>query len=135
MKFPLRSKTSVEAGGGVSERRARYRAGLRAERLAALYLRVCGYRIIGRRFKCPVGEIDLIARRFGHVAFIEVKRRANIEEAAFSIGAHQRRRIGRAAAFWLAQNEGVAYQSLSLDAVLVARRRWPQHIRAAFEAE
>ena len=133
MKFRLRSKTGGDVAGAPNERRARYRAGLRAETLAALYLRLCGYRIVARRFKCAVGEVDLIARRFGHLAFVEVKHRQTIDAAAFSISPQQQQRIGRAAALWLAQHEGVCFGSASLDVVLMAPRRWPQHIRAAFE--
>lgn len=49
--------------------------GRRGETLAAWYLRLKGYRIVATRVKTPVGEIDLIARRFGTTAFIEVKAR------------------------------------------------------------
>ena len=50
-------------------------AGRRAETLAAWYLRLKGYRIIESRYKTPVGEIDLIARRWGTTVFVEVKAR------------------------------------------------------------
>lgn len=134
MRFPLRSRTRAENGLPGGKRRARYRAGLRAERLAAVYLRLRGYRILARRFKCPVGEVDLIAKRFGHVAFVEVKRRASLEAAAHAVTGWQQQRIGRAASLWLAQNEAVRFSSLSLDVMLIAPGRWPRHIRSAFEA-
>ncbi len=49
--------------------------GRRAENVAALYLRLKGYRILARRAKLFCGEIDLIARRSDTLAFIEVKYR------------------------------------------------------------
>ena len=57
-----------------------HRAGLFAETLAALALRLCGWRILARRFRTPVGEIDIIARRRGVIAFVEVKRRPELAE-------------------------------------------------------
>jgi putative endonuclease len=47
------------------ERLRAERAGRRAEALAALFLQVQLYRIVERRLKTPVGEIDLIVERFG----------------------------------------------------------------------
>ena len=42
---------------------------------AALYLRLHGYRIVERNFRCRQGEIDVIARKGGVIAFVEVKSR------------------------------------------------------------
>ena len=37
-----------------------------------------GYRILARRFRTPHGEIDIVARRGGLIAFVEVKARASL---------------------------------------------------------
>ncbi len=58
----------------VKRRRAEKR-GHAAEYWAALYLMLKGYRILALRYRTPLGEIDLIARRKDVVAFIEVKAR------------------------------------------------------------
>ena len=55
------------------------RQGRRGETLAALYLQAQLYQIVARRFKTPVGEIDLIAERFGTTVFVEVKARGRAE--------------------------------------------------------
>ena len=44
------------------ERVAAFRAGLSAESRAAAFLIAKGYRILARRFRTPVGEIDIVAR-------------------------------------------------------------------------
>jgi len=54
-------------------RKTGYSKGLRAETLAAWYLRFKGYRILAMRYKTRVGEIDLIARRGRSLVFAEVK--------------------------------------------------------------
>ena len=53
-------------------RRFNEAAGRRGEFWAALFLQLQGYRIIGKRVKTPVGEIDLIARRGDTIAIVEV---------------------------------------------------------------
>ncbi len=116
-----------------SEHQRRYLVGVWAERFAAFYLFCKGYRVLERRYKSPVGEIDLIVRRGRRVAFVEVKFRQRLEEAAFSLTSYQQRRIVQAAKFWLAQNADALYEELSFDAVLLAPWRWPRHVCNGFE--
>ena len=68
-----------------------------AERLAAIYLRCCGYRIISRREKTPFGEIDLMARRRQAVIFIEVKYRRRKDRLEGSLTPKSQNRILKAA--------------------------------------
>lgn len=70
-----------------------YRRGIRAEIIAALYLTVTGWRVLAWRWKCPLGEIDLVAKRGKIISFIEVKARQNEQAAIDSITTHQWRRI------------------------------------------
>ncbi len=53
-------------------------SGRTGEDLAARYLEENRYRIIERNFKCPIGEIDIIARDGRTIAFIEVKSRKSV---------------------------------------------------------
>ncbi len=117
----------------MADRQSRYRAGLWGEGLAVFWLRVKGYSILQRRFKTPVGEIDIIARRGSRIIFVEVKFRQLLETAAFSITRAQKRRINKAVNYWLHGNVALNFETLSLDVILVAPWRVPQHIAAAFE--
>ena len=75
------------------------------EERAALYLRLRGYRIVERNFRCRQGEIDIIARRGGVVAFVEVKLRKNADhgEAREFVTAGKQRRVVQSAGLWLAR--------------------------------
>jgi len=84
------------------ERIAAHFTGLSAESRAAAYLVAKGYRIVARRFRTPVGEVDIVARRRGVLVFVEVKARSNLDDAAFSLLPRQQQRIAAAAGAWLA---------------------------------
>ena len=76
--------------------------GRRAETIVAWFLRLKFYRILARRYRTPVGEIDLIAKRGRTIAFIEVKQRPSEAEGLDAVTAKGRRRISQAAALWAA---------------------------------
>jgi putative endonuclease len=117
---------------------AAFRTGLSAEARAAAYLMVKGYRILARRFRTPYGEIDIVARRRSLLAFVEVKARASLDEAAYAVTPRQQARIINAAQAWLqvwllAHPEHADFE-LRFDAMLIAPRRLPRHLLAAFDA-
>jgi putative endonuclease len=115
-----------------SARRVAETKGHRAESLAALLLRVKGYSILERRFRSRAGEIDLIARRGRRLAFVEVKARATVDQAAWSITPRQQARIARAAEHWLAMQGETQDFDMSFDVVLVVPWGWPRHMVSAF---
>jgi putative endonuclease len=116
-------------------RQAAFRLGMSAEGRAALLLAAKGYRELARRWKSPVGEVDLVVRRGRTLVFVEVKARPKLDDAAWSVLPRQKRRIVAAAEAWLATHPEHAGYDIRFDAVLVAPGRLPQHIAAAFEAE
>ncbi len=116
------------------ERQVAFRLGLSAESRAAAYLIAKGYRIVARRWRSPVGEIDIVARRRQMLVFVEVKARATLDGAAESVSDRQQRRIVAAAEAWLAQHPDQASGDIRFDAVLVAPGKLPRHIPAAFDA-
>jgi putative endonuclease len=116
------------------ERVAAFRTGLSAESRAAAYLIAKGYRILARRFRTLHGEIDIVARRRNLIAFVEVKARASLDEAAFAVTPRQQARIINAAQAWLAAHPEHAEFELRFDVVLIAPRHLPRHLLAAFDA-
>lgn len=121
----------MEADAAAKRRRA-YRRGHAAEWLAAAALTLKGYRIVARRFRTPLGEVDLIAKRGNLVAIVEVKARATLEEAMDAVGPFAQRRIDAAADLWLARRPDYARLTLRYDLVAVLPRRWPVHIENVF---
>lgn len=111
-----------------AERRHRYRRGLSAELVAGLFLRAKGYRVLARRFKTPLGEIDLIACRGNRLAFIEVKRRRSMAAAEAAISPRQRERIRRSAELWLARSPAHRNCDISFDVIFLLPYHWPRHI-------
>ena len=77
------------------------------EERAARYLRLRGYRILEKNYRCRQGEIDLIARRGGFLVFVEVKLRksADFAEAREFVGRAKQERIMLTAQRWLQENE------------------------------
>lgn len=117
------------------KRQAAFLLGLSAEMRAAAFLLAKGYRIAARRWRSAAGEIDIVARRGNLLIFVEVKARGTFDDAAYSVTLRQQQRIAAAAAIWLADNASDAQRDMRFDAILVAPRRWPRHIEAAFEVE
>ena len=116
------------------ERQVAFRFGLSAESRAAAYLIAKGYRIVARRWRSPIGEVDIVARRWRTLIFVEVKARERFDDAAEAVLPRQQRRIIAAANAWLASHPKDADCDIRFDVVLVAPRSLPRHIMAAFDA-
>lgn len=80
------------------------RLGFFGEHKAARYLKKQGYKIIERNFKCPFGEVDIIARKDGVTAFIEVKTRTSdyFGEPNQAVGRERQKRYKNSARFYYA---------------------------------
>jgi putative endonuclease len=123
-----------------SERQRKHQAaerrGHNSESLAALWLRLKGYRILARRLKTRAGEIDLVAAApFGPVCFIEVKARQTARTAAESVAPAQQTRIARAACLYLAGRPGLARRGARFDIVAIGSGCLPVHHRDAWRAD
>ena len=108
------------------------KSGHAAEYWAAFYLMLKGYRILALRYRTPLGEIDLIARRKDVVAFIEVKARRSENGAVDAVSWQSQRRIRASADLWLARRKDAHLLSLRFDIVAVLPRRLPVHFIDAF---
>ncbi|MCA3278447.1 MAG: YraN family protein [Roseomonas sp.] len=115
--------------------RRAYAAGQGAEALAAEALAAEGWTLLGQRIRTGAGEIDLIAERQGLLAFIEVKARPSLAEAAFALGPRQRARLIVAAEAWLAEHPGHGAAGMRFDVMLVAADGTIRRIADAFRVE
>lgn len=125
----------MENSGSVrlkAEKRRALRKGWRAERWAALWLRLKGYRIVERNFRCRQGEIDVIARRRDLVLFVEVKARNSLTEACDAVGSQAQRRISDAADIWIGRQRDAHRLSWRFDLVAILPRRPPIHLAGFF---
>jgi putative endonuclease len=113
---------------------AAFQTGLSAETRAAACLMAKGYRILAKRFRTPYGEIDLVARRRNLLVFVEVKARASLDDAAYAVTPRQQQRIIAAAQAWLMAHPEHAEFEMRFDVMLIAPKRLPRHLLAAFDA-
>lgn len=131
---PRQRKIPSAASAPAPERIAAFKTGLSAESRAAAFLIAKGYRVLARRTRTPAGEIDIVARRRDVIVFVEVKARANFDDAAYAVTPRQRQRIIAAAEIWLADHPQFQALNIRFDAMLVVPGRLPQHLTAAFDA-
>jgi len=106
-----------------------------AEWLCLWHLRLRGWRIVAHRWRCPSGEIDILARRGGVLAVIEVKSRGEMDVAAAALPPRQRRRIARAAEAFLLSRPDLAGLDVRFDMMLVAGYRPPRHWHGAWRVD
>jgi len=102
-----------------------------AEALAAAWLEGQGWTIAAQRVKTKLGEIDLVARRAGLVAFVEVKWRAKAAELDFAIDEYRLRRVA-AAAEAVAHEYATDGEDIRVDVILLAPGAEPRHITNAW---
>ena len=112
-------------------RRAAEQRGHRGESVAAWWLRLHGWRILARREKLRIGEIDLVAKRGRTIAFVEVKTRSRQQDLDIAIDARRLRRVA-AAANALAPRYAKHGEDIRIDVILVAPFRRPMHIPNAW---
>jgi putative endonuclease len=111
------------------------RRGRLAEWLCLWHLRLRGWYIVARGWRCPAGEIDIVARRGKVLAIIEVKSRGEVAAAANALTPRQRRRIARAAEALIMSRPDLSGLDIRFDVMLVPAKRLPRHWHDAWRAE
>lgn len=111
------------------DRRGAERRGRRAEKTAIWWLRLKGYSILATRFKRPIGEIDIIARRGQTLAFIEVKQRMTLERAQSAVPDQAWRRMVRTADAWASTQRRARSLNWRYDLIAIVPKRLPKHFR------
>jgi putative endonuclease len=109
-------------------RRIAEKQGRTGERIAAWWLRLQGWRIVGERVRTARGEVDLIARRGRILAFVEVKTRRDAAALALAIDDYRLRRVVHAAEALVARY-GAGAEEIRFDVMLVRPWRLPIHLK------
>ena len=115
-----------------------YRFGLAAERLAAFYLLLKGYRVLALRYRNSGGEVDIVARRGKMVVAVEVKARQTMAACADSITEQKKQRLMQAANGLLSGQgkvaglEDVHTCNIRFDVIWIVPWRLPIHIKDAW---
>ncbi|MGZ6014772.1 MAG: YraN family protein [Phenylobacterium sp.] len=123
--------TAVRSARGLAARKS----GRRAEVLAALWLMMKGYRILGFRLKTRQAEIDLLALRGRTLAVVEVKQRTSLLAALETVTYDQRQRLRRAGAALAAGRPALQGAAVRLDLMALAPGKLPRHIPDAWKGD
>ncbi len=106
-----------------------------AEDRAVAALQAEGWTVLGRRQRTPAGELDLVAEREGLLAFVEVKARATLRDAAFALRPMQQARLLAAAEAWMAAHPGHGAAGVRFDLLVVDAAGRTRRIADAFRQE
>jgi len=111
-----------------------YKFGIYAEYLVIIFLILKGYKILRRRHKTYVGEIDIIAKKNDILVAVEVKARKKIEVIEEVLSQHQKKRIKKAIDSFLASSNGKFSKcGIRCDLIVVLPWRVPQHFAGFWE--
>jgi putative endonuclease len=123
-------------------RRRAYQFGVSAEKVAALFLRCKGYRIVAQRYRNHYGEIDLVVVRGNTLVAVEVKARKSLQQCEETITPSKQQKILRSMQGLLAGHSSSggkitglicsAHPNIRFDVVFVAPWQWPRHIQDAW---
>lgn len=106
--------------------------GRRGEHYAAAWLERRGWTVLARRVKTKAGEVDLVARRPGLIACVEVKVRRNAAELDHAIDEARLARVA-AAAELIFPDHAQPGDDLRVDVLLLAPGCLPRHIENAWQ--
>lgn len=111
-----------EAGlrrGPSPQRTSKKALGNLGEGLAATRLEELGYRILERNFRCPAGEVDIVALEGGVLAFVEVRTRSSrvCGTPAESVTPLKRRKMRRVARWYLASRQIPPWTPVRFDVI------------------
>lgn len=111
--------------------------GKEGEKIAAAYLKKNGYRIIEINFRCPIGEIDIVAKEKDDLVFVEVKTRKSIDLGypEQAVGIRKQRKMSQLA-LWYLQKRKIANTNARFDVVaitLIPEKNEVKLIKNAFD--
>lgn len=106
-----------------------YLKGHIAELYVLCFLFLKGYRLIQKRYRSPVGEIDLVMRQGNKLIAIEVKYRQTYRHGVESISAKQQHRICRTIDFFLKQHAYRRFDAIRFDVCIVYQGWHIKHLQ------
>ena len=111
--------------------------GKEGEKIAAAFLKKNGYRIIEINFRCPIGEIDIVAKEKNNLVFVEVKTRKSIELGypEQAVGIRKQKKMSQLA-LWYLQKRKIAEINARFDVVainLIPEKNEVKLIKNAFD--
>ncbi|HET8613036.1 MAG TPA: YraN family protein [Sphingomonas sp.] len=113
-------------------RQAAEASGRLAETIAANYLRLKGWTILDRRVRTPAGEVDIVMRRPGLLAFVEVKSRKTAAALDLALDRQRLLRVAAAAEILIPRYARPG-DDIRIDAVLIAPGRLPRHLEHVWQ--
>jgi putative endonuclease len=101
--------------------------GVYAENIAACFLRLKGYKILKRRLKTPVGEIDILCKKGQTLVVVEVKYRSTFSQAIHSVSIRQIKRLERTVQ-WIVIPK-YSMMKIRFDVLCIVPYKVPKHIK------
>lgn len=115
----------------------RRESGKRGEQLALQHLKSLGYNVIETNYRCPRGEIDIVARQGDCLVFVEVRTRSGrgFGTPEESITFAKRQKLISLAMIYLQSHEGLPSDwRIDVVAVELGRDRQPERIEVVQNA-
>ena len=111
--------------------------GKEGEKIAAAYLKKNGYEIIEINYRCPIGEIDIVAKEKNDLVFVEVKTRKSIDLGypEQAVGMRKQKKMSQLA-LWYMQKRKIADTNARFDVVaitLIPEKNEVKLIKNAFD--
>ena len=112
--------------------------GHEGEQLAVHHLKRLGYRIVCRNYRCPLGEVDIIARHRGVLVFVEVKSRkgAGLGSPKWAVTSAKQHKLSQVAWYYL-QKQDLTETNARFDVVTISWLQGSPHLEVienAFES-
>jgi TIGR00252 family protein len=111
--------------------------GKEGEKIAAAFLKKNGYRIMEINFRCPIGEIDIVAKEKDYLVFVEVKTRKSMELGypEQAVGIRKQKKMSQLA-LWYMQKRKIDDTNARFDVVavsLISEKNEVKLIKNAFD--
>jgi len=109
-----------------------YKFGIISEYIAIIYLFLKGYKILHRRYKTRLGEVDIIVKKGNNLVAVEVKARKKKTEIGEVVYNKQFKRINNAMKIFLFKNPKYSNFNIRIDVILILPFCFPESVENAW---